>query len=196
MAYISRELIDVQNPTKGKMYITINNKMDLQLHGVPSFGERTEDGKCYDYEKEVVTGLTLKECVQLLAFTDADKLSAAVAFVRDIKKGSGYLSKKVSFEYVADKNDPTKVGYVVIKFRENSSNQGNKKTASFDIPLNKDELLGVKFVLRSYINNYTLLKCEYIKQGFNYLSNNNNQYNNAEKFKEEESKSLFDEEDS
>ena len=80
MAYISRELIDVQNPTKGKIYITVNNKMDLQLHGVPSFGERTEDGKCYDYEKEVVTSLTLKECVQLLAFTDADKLSASVSF--------------------------------------------------------------------------------------------------------------------
>lgn len=193
MAYISRELIDVQNPTKGKIYITVNNKMDLQLHGVPSFGERTEDGKCYDYEKEVVTSLTLKECVQLLAFTDADKLSASVSFVRDIKKGNGYLSKKISFEFVPDKTNPTKVGYVVIKFRENTAYADKKVNSSFDIPLNKDELLGLKYVLRGYVNNYTVLKCDYIKQGFSNQQFNNS--SNIDKFQEEESKSLFPEVD-
>lgn len=199
MAYLNRELIDIQNPTKGKIYITISNKMDLLLHVVPSLGEATTDGKCYDYEKEIVTSLTLKECIQLMHFADAERLSAAVSFVRDIQRKGGYLSKKISFEYIADKSNPTKIGYVVIKSKESSKYMDRNsnlitKNATFDIPLNKDEMIGLKYVLSSYVNNYTALKCDYFKEAMNnnntyYQQGNQNHTENT--MKEEESRGLF-----
>lgn len=157
----SVEIHDLVYPKYAKVVFKINQAGNITLSASPSFtpgklpagmvGNTPPKGsRMFDYDKEIVISLGFKDCLDIVNFNNKRDVTKQV----DIFRKSYDWSKKVTFVYTPDDNDPLKPKMVTIFFDLTKADGVTK----FYLPLSFASFNEIASLLESYTLTFPIIK--------------------------------------
>ena len=148
-------------PKYAKISVKINKNGSFSLMMSPSFtpgkmppgvkpGQIPKGMKLFDYDKTIVVSLTYSDCISLIEYAKSKSPINEV----NIYRNNDRFNKKVTFTWFPDETDPSIAKFATVFAQQKSGDIEVK----FNIPLSFDNLDEFATLLKSYINNYTIIK--------------------------------------
>ena len=149
-------------PKYAKLQFKVNKVGNMTLTAAPAYtpgklptgvkpGQIPKGTKIFDYDSQIVVSLTFQDCLSIVKFAESKNIANSVELFRNSDK----YSKKVTLSYFPDEADALKPKFATFWF---NSTESEGKQINFKLPLSLSNLEEIAELIKSYVQNYTMIK--------------------------------------